>query len=54
MSENSILSFTELPLKSTGTVISWDIEKGQNWLLRGNANSGKPELLSLIEGKSFL
>ena len=54
MSASNILSFTELPLKSTGTVISWDIEKEENWLLRGNANSGKPELLSLIEGKSFL
>ena len=54
MSANNILSFTELPLQSTGTVISWDIEKEENWLLRGNANSGKPELLSLIEGKSFL
>ena len=53
MPENTFLSFNNIELKNNGPVISWDIKKGENWLLRGDANSGKSELLQLITGKSY-
>jgi len=49
-----LLSLDNLPLNTFAVGFSWEVYEGQNWLIRGDINSGKSEFLKLLTGKSFL
>ncbi len=53
MMVENLLSIQGIWLENSGEKITWEISRGQNWLLRGDINSGKTKFLSLITGTSF-
>ncbi len=48
------LSLHNIPLYPGRDPVSWNIAEGQNWILRGDLNSGRSEWIRLLTGSSFL
>ena len=52
--DHNLLVINRIRLNSGNAEISWQILRGQNWLIRGDMNSGRSDLLALLTGKSYL
>ncbi len=54
MSNRELFALNEIPLSAAGAALTWSVREGEHWLIRGDVNSGKHELLQLLTGKTFL
>ncbi len=54
MPNRELFALNEIPISAAGATLSWSVRNGEHWLIRGDVNSGRHELLQLLTGKTFL